>query len=475
MRKFLIAILLTFMSLSAQDLPINHHASPDVTKDWRLSMQLWTFHKYTFFEALDKTASLGVSWVEAFPGQAFGEEYPDVKFDHHMDEKYRKIAKDRLKELGLTLVNYGVVGLPNDEAECRAVFDFAKEMGIETIASEPPDEAWDLVSKLCDEYKINVAVHNHPEPSYFWNPDKVLEFAKGRSKYIGSCADIGHWMRSGIDPIDALRKLKGRIKSFHFGDLNAFGDKEAHDVPWGAGVADLRGVFKEMKDQGFKGVFSIEYEYNWEASIPEIRESIKFFNKAVAEIQPVEWKNLLDDEISQWQFEDGGWKIFEGVLSANGAGDIWSKEKFGNFVLNLDFRLEPETNSGVFVRTGSIEEWLHTAIEVQILDSHDSKEITRQDCGAIFDCLAPAKNMVNKPGEWNRYTITCKDNMIYVVLNGTQVINMNLDKWTEAHKNPDGTPNKFNTAYKDMPREGYLGLQYHGHPIYFRNIKIKEL
>jgi len=65
--------------------------------------------------------------------------------------------------------------------------------------------------------------------------------------------------------------------------------------------------------------------------------------------------------------------------------------------------------------------------------------------------------------------------MIIVILNGNPVTVMDLNQWTQAHKNPDGTRNKFNTAYRDMPRQGYLGLQYHGHPVWFRNIKIKDL
>ena len=83
--------------------------------------------------------------------------------------------------------------------------------------------------------------------------------------------------------------------------------------------------------------------------------------------------------------------------------------------------------------------------------------------------------VVKKAGEWNRYTIVCKANKINVILNGSQIIDMDLNKWTDAHKNPDGTKNKFNTAYKNMPRNGHIGLQYHGHPLWFRNIKIKEL
>ena len=78
-------------------------------------------------------------------------------------------------------------------------------------------------------------------------------------------------------------------------------------------------------------------------------------------------------------------------------------------------------------------------------------------------------------GQWNCMVITAKANKIQIVLNGERIIDMDLDKWTEAHKNPDGTRNKFNTAYKDMPRVGHIGFQYHGHPVWYRNIKIKTL
>ena len=149
---------------------------------------------------------------------------------------------------------------------------------------------------------------------------------------------------------------------------------------------------------------------------------------------------------------------------------------FGDFILDLEFKLAKGANSGVFIRTADIADPMQTGVEVQILDYH-GKDTARSKgaCGAIYDCLAPTKYMVRKASEWNHYTITCKANKIYVVLNGEQIIDMDLNLWTEAHKNPDGTPNKFNTAYKDMPRLGHIGLQDHGDPIWFRNIKIKPL
>src|SRR5690606_14641597 len=98
------------------------------------------------------------------------------------------------------------------------------------------------------------AIHNHPKPSHYWNPDQVLAAISGASPRVGACADIGHWVRSGLDPIECLKKLEGHIIEFHMKDLNEKGVEEAHDVPWGTGVSNIAGVMKEMKRQGFKGV-----------------------------------------------------------------------------------------------------------------------------------------------------------------------------------------------------------------------------
>jgi hypothetical protein len=348
-------------------------------------------------------------------------------------------------------------------------------MGIETIVAEPPEEMLDLVERLCKEYKIKVALHNHPKPSPYWDPERVLKVCKGRSAWIGSCGDIGHWIRSGIQPIEAIRKLGPRVLTMHFKDLNEFGNPGAHDVVWGTGVANVAAILKELDLQKYRGVFSIEYEYNWDNSLPELRACGEAFNAIALSLKPGGWRSLIADDLSNCTFKPGSWVMKEGVLNARGGDDIWTNERYGDFVLDLEFKLASETNSGVFLRTGDVKEWLHTAIEVQVLDSYGRKEMTREDCGAIFDCLAPSTNAVNPPGQWNHFTITCKGSMLIVVLNNRGIIATDLDRWTEAHKNPDGTPNKFNTAYRDMPRVGNIGLQYHGHPVWYRNVKILTL
>jgi sugar phosphate isomerase/epimerase len=243
---------------------------------WRLGCQAYSFNRFTFFEAVDKTASVGLKWIEAYPGQRVSKD-TDEKVGPGMSADAKKAVKQKLADAGVTLINFGVTGAD------KSTFDFAKEMGIQTIVSEPDPNQLDAIDKLCEEYGINVALHNHPKPSRYWDPAFVLECLKDRSKRIGACADTGHWLRSGLEPIDGLKLLKGRIISFHFKDLNKKG-QGAHDVPWGTGVADVKGLLTEILAQGFKGVFSIEYEHNWDNSLPEIALSVAHFDKVAAEL-----------------------------------------------------------------------------------------------------------------------------------------------------------------------------------------------
>jgi sugar phosphate isomerase/epimerase len=249
---------------------------------WRLGCQAYSFNRFTFYEALEKIQRLGLHYVEMYPGQQLSAEQPDLRTNESMSQEIRAQVKQRLADTEVKLVNYGVCGLPNNEDACRTTFDFAKDMGIETLVSEPPFDAFDVIEKLCEEYGINLALHNHPEPSRYWNPGTVLEVCQGRSMRIGACADTGHWMRSGVNPVDALKRLEGRIISFHLKDLNKYGRQGAHDVPWGTGKADVAAILSEVHRQGLKAVFSIEYEHNWENSLPEIAECVKYFDSVAA-------------------------------------------------------------------------------------------------------------------------------------------------------------------------------------------------
>ena len=161
------------------------------------------------------------------------------------------------------------------------MFEFAKKLGLRAVTTEPSEDSMDMIEKLVKEYDIMVAIHNHPvqpkNPNYkVWDPKYVLSLVQKRDKRIGACADVGHWVRSGIKPVDALKILKGHVISSHLKDLNEFGKDAAHDGPYGTGVSDIPAVLEELHKQGFKGNISIEYEYHWETSVPEIAQCIGF-------------------------------------------------------------------------------------------------------------------------------------------------------------------------------------------------------
>jgi len=192
------------------------------------------------------------------------------------------------------------------------------------------------------------------------------------------------------------------------------------------------------------------------------------------------WKLLFDGTtLNGWKAlgRMEGWAVEDGAIAClvKGGGYLYSEEQFDDFVLSIDYKIAPRTNSGIFVRWSDLRDPVHTGIEIQVLDSHGKEKPGKHDDGAIYDIIAPRKNMSKPAGEWNHAVITCKDNLITVELNGEKICKIDLNQWTEAGKNPDGTKNKFKYAYKDLPRKGHIGLQDHGGRVWFKNVKVKPL
>ena len=251
--------------------------SPEKRHGWTLSAHTYTFNRYTLTEALDKTREAGLKSVEVFQGQKIGGGMEET-FGIHLTEAQQKEVLKRIKKKGITLTAFGVI-TPNKEEDWEKLFEFAKNMGIKVINTEPHPRYLTLIGKLATEYKIRVALHNHPKPSRYWDPKVVLDaIATADSEYVGACADIGHWVRSGLDPVESLKKLEGHLFSMHFKDLK---EKKAntHDVHWGTGVADIPAVLEELKRQNFKGNISGEYEYNWDNNVVDLKQSVLNFRE----------------------------------------------------------------------------------------------------------------------------------------------------------------------------------------------------
>jgi sugar phosphate isomerase/epimerase len=256
-------------------------ASRHSPNDWKIGVQLWTFHFVPFVQALEKADSAGIKYLEAFPYQRLGGDMPGY-FGIEMSDSTREKVKQLLASKGIHLYAMGVI-TPRTIDEWKKYFDLATYFGMSFITCEPLKNQWDAIDSLAGIYHINIAIHDHPKPNVYWHPDSVLAAVKGH-QHIGSCADIGHWARNGLDPVACLKALEGHIYGVHLKDIDSLGNTKAKDLVVGTGVIDYPPVFRELKRQNFNGYFSIEREDNWYNNVPDVVATVKFFNQQVSKL-----------------------------------------------------------------------------------------------------------------------------------------------------------------------------------------------
>jgi sugar phosphate isomerase/epimerase len=279
-RRSLVRIGLLSLLLAVS--PGARAAGPDDPLGWRCGPAAWSFNRFTFFEAVDKTAALGLHYIEAFEGQRVSKD-SDAKIAADLPDPLVARVREKLASAGVKLTSLYIHTLPGDEALARKAFELCRKLGVETIVSEPAPESLNVIEKLCDEFKINVAIHDHPKgQSRYWHPQEVLKVVEGRSPRLGACADIGHWQRSGIRPVDGLKLLGSRLITLHVKDLDKPGP-DGHDVPWGTGRGEIAEVLRTVRQLGLRPtLFAIEYEYNWDNNGPDIARCAEFFRQTVA-------------------------------------------------------------------------------------------------------------------------------------------------------------------------------------------------
>jgi sugar phosphate isomerase/epimerase len=252
--------------------------APDPTQNWKIGVQMWTFRMFPFEEALKKVDSAGAKNIEAFFGQPLFKGSKE-SFGTDMSTESKAKLKQLLQSHGIQIVAMGVIA-----GEWIKAFDLAKEFGLSYITCEPAKNHWDMIDSMAGQYGIKLAIHDHPIPNAYSAPDSVLAAVKGHSN-IGSCADVGHWSRNGLNPVECLKKLEGHIYGVHLKDIIKFGDHNSPDTAVTKGVIDFPPIFAELKRQGFNGMFSIEQESNWYHSTPDVMNTIKFYNEQVAKLK----------------------------------------------------------------------------------------------------------------------------------------------------------------------------------------------
>lgn len=197
------------------------------------------------------------------------------------------------------------------------------------------------------------------------------------------------------------------------------------------------------------------------------------------------WKLLFDGEsLAGWLTvkEPHGWVVEAGAIHCRnplgGERNLYTVDQYEDFILSVEFKIDPHVNSGIFFRISDLENHVHTGLEVQVLDQaeHGRYANPKHWCGAIYDLVPPARDDAYLPaGEWNQALIHCEGPKVRVELNGRHMAELDVSEYTEAGRGPDGSPNKFKFAWSTLPRRGHIGLQDHGGKVWYRNIMVKEL
>jgi sugar phosphate isomerase/epimerase len=230
-----------------------------------LGMQSYSLRAFPIDEALAEINKLGLTSVELF----------DAHFSSTSSDADIEAMKSKTRSLGIKMMGHGVNRFGPDHEANRRWFVFAKKAGIKNISADPSEDAFDSLDKLCDEFGIRIAIHNHGPGARYDKIADVLNAVRGHHPSIGACADLGHYIRSGEDPVRAINLFEGRLYGIHLKD---FAEQKAktHGVILGKGHLDVVGVFKALRQVNFPadGCLSLEYEENPKAPLADIKECL---------------------------------------------------------------------------------------------------------------------------------------------------------------------------------------------------------
>lgn len=198
------------------------------------------------------------------------------------------------------------------------------------------------------------------------------------------------------------------------------------------------------------------------------------FLKEIARPRELFSGNLFNgSDLTGWQQiggKTGSWKTEDGILFTKGGGGGWlsTTAEYSNFLLELDFKLPPEGNSGVFLRAPHEGDPAYTGMEIQILDDYADKYAhlkAWQYTGSIYGVKAPSETASRKNGEWQHMAVLCSGPRIAVTLNGERVVDASLVDHMDKERTHPGLKR----------RKGYIGLQNHNTRVEYKNIRITEL
>ena len=252
----------------------------DAFGGFTLGVQSYCFRNFETEPALKRTQDLGLHYIE------FYQKHANSNASADQIQALLKLCRD----YELTPVCYGVQDFSKNHDANKKIFEYGKALGIKTISANPEPDSFDSLDKLCDEYKIAIAIHPHGPTGggklhRWYSAEVIMAAVKDHNELIGTCLDTGHLIRCNVppfnkklDPPEQIRIMGARNFGIHLKDHD---NKADTDVVFGKGVLDVPAVLKALKDVKFKGHISLEYEAHPEDPSPDMKACVEVFKEAV--------------------------------------------------------------------------------------------------------------------------------------------------------------------------------------------------
>jgi inosose dehydratase len=255
-------------------------ASPEsgASDPWRglkVGIASYTFSRLPLEATIEAIRRVGVNYVSI----------KDAHLPLKSTAEQRKAVAKQFKDAGITPLSCGNISMSNKEDEIRNAFEYARDAGIPVIVCKPTRESLPLLDKMVKEYDIKLAIHNHgPEDNVWPSPYVAWEAIQSFDERIGLCIDVGHTIRTGVDPTESIRKCASRLYDVHLKDL-AGKEGKSRPVELGRGVLDLRAMLQALLDIGFTRHVGLEYEKDMTDPRLGVAESIGYVRGLLSDMK----------------------------------------------------------------------------------------------------------------------------------------------------------------------------------------------
>jgi len=254
-------------------------AEKDPYGGFLMGIQSYSLRGFDVVQAMKHSKTLGLNYWEGFPGHV------------PMSSVPKKIAEQKkmLADRGITMISYGVLEFDSNESKCREIFDFAKGIGLRALSANPKKDkaTFDLLDKLVAEYDIAIAIHNHGPGARYDKISDAWDLVKDRHPKIGACVDTGHYLRSDVDPVEAIETFGKRTFGVHLKDVKTVdnaGKREKHFKILGEGELNVLGCLKALKKLNYDYLLALEYEENPDNPLSDLEVCLKTVREAVAKM-----------------------------------------------------------------------------------------------------------------------------------------------------------------------------------------------